>query len=72
MADLLIRGVPEHVVHAIDANARRAGVSRAEYLRRLLARAAGRSTAVDLGELVRLGELTADLVDPSVIDDAWS
>lgn len=35
--DVLIRDLPEHVVAAIDANAHRVGLSRNEYLRRLLA-----------------------------------
>lgn len=37
---LLIRNVPDHVVAAIDVNARRLGLSRSEYLRRQVAAAA--------------------------------
>jgi hypothetical protein len=38
MPDILIRGVPDDVVAAIDAKAQRAGLSRTEYLRRTLSR----------------------------------
>ena len=73
MTDLLIRGVPDDVVRAIDAHARRAGLSRAEYLRRVLGREAGApSRPVDAGALARLDRLTADLGDRAVMDDAWS
>ena len=34
MPDILIRDLPDDLVAAIDANARRAGLSRTEYIRR--------------------------------------
>ena len=43
MVDLLIRDVPDDVVAAIDARAKRLGLSRTEFLRRQLTQAATRS-----------------------------
>jgi plasmid stability protein len=37
MADMLIRDVPDDIVAALDARARRLGLSRGEYVRRRLA-----------------------------------
>jgi hypothetical protein len=72
MADLLIRDVPDEVLAAIDAEARRLGVSRSEYLRRTLASgvpaARGRVTVADLQ---RTAEVHADLADDEVMRRAW-
>lgn len=38
MSDVLIRDVTDHVITAVDARARRLGLSRSEYLRRVLGR----------------------------------
>ena len=40
MTDVLIRDVPDDVVSAIEAKAKRLGLSRTEYLRRQMARVA--------------------------------
>jgi hypothetical protein len=72
MADILIRDVPDDVVDALDAHARRIGVSRTEYLRRLLAaqkRADRRSVTV--ADLARSADAFADLDDPEVMRRAW-
>lgn len=73
MVDVLIRGVPDDLVVEIDAKAQRLGLSRAEYLRRLLARertgGTGRATVADFE---RVAELCADLADPEVMAKAWS
>ena len=37
MADMLIRDVPDDVIAALEAHARRLGLSRTEYVRRRLA-----------------------------------
>ena len=37
MTDMLIRDVPDDVIAALDAHARRLGLSRSEYVRRRLA-----------------------------------
>lgn len=73
MADILIRGVPDDLVVEINAKALSAGLSRAEYLRRVLARECarrpGRTTVADLE---RFAERCADLADPVVMAKAWS
>ena len=73
MPDILIRGVPEHVVAVLEANAKRAGLSRAEYLRRMLQREqldAGSDVTVD--SLWRFRETFSDLDDADVMRSAWS
>ncbi len=73
MTDISIRDVPDDVVSAIDANAQRVGLSRAEYLRRTLERER-RAAASDITveSLRRLGETFAHLGDPDVMRLAWS
>ena len=72
MADVLIRDVPDQVVAAIDAAAKRLGLSRIEYLRRELGRHAGvPSRRVTPADLVGFSEVFADLEDPEVMDAAW-
>ncbi len=72
MADILIRGVPDDVVAAIDAKARRAGLSRSEYLRRALARDRNDdSEVVTVASLARFADTFADLDDPDVMGPAW-
>jgi hypothetical protein len=69
VTDILIRDVPDDVIAALDANALRAGVTRAEYLRRVLAEQQG--PAVTRDHLNRFVERTADLADPEVMAAAW-
>lgn len=69
VTDILIRDVPDDVVAALDANAQRAGVTRAEYLRRVLAEQQG--LPVTREHLNRFAERTADLRDPEVMAAAW-
>ncbi|MFZ4811503.1 MAG: FitA-like ribbon-helix-helix domain-containing protein [Ilumatobacteraceae bacterium] len=69
MPDILIRDVPDDVVEALDANARSAGQTRAEYLRRLLADQQGPALTRD--QLSRFTERTADLANPEVMAAAW-
>lgn len=72
MPDLLIRDVPDDVVQALDARAKRLGVSRTEYLRREMVRAASTSDeAVSVEALRRFSETFADLEDPDVMRGAW-
>jgi hypothetical protein len=72
MADLLIRDVPDDVINAIDANARRQGLSRTEYLRRRLADERQRTGArVTIDDLRRFSELAQDLADEDVMRRAW-
>lgn len=70
MADLLIRDVPDHVLAVIDANAKRLGLSRSEYVRRQLA-AAGAGGKVTVEDLTRFSATFADLADPEVMARAW-
>lgn len=73
MTDILIRGVPDDVLAAIDARARRLGLSRTEYLRRALEREhvpASGTTTVE--HLQRLATLAQDLDDRDVMSGAWS
>jgi hypothetical protein len=73
MTDILIRDVPEDVVAAIDRNAQRQGLTRAEYLRRTLARertAGDRKVTVE--DFERMAELVEDALDPEVRRAAWS
>lgn len=73
MTDILIRDVPEEVVAAIDAKAKRVGLSRTEYLRRALERERTQANgSVDIDQLTQLASLTRDLDDPDVMTDAWS
>lgn len=70
--DMLIRDVPEAVVAAVDAHAGRLGLSRSEYVRRRLAQDAEvAGSAVEVADLDRFAELTADLGDPDVMAEAW-
>jgi len=73
MTDILIRDVPDEVLAAIDAKAKRVGLSRTEYLRRALEREGGHDGgAVTVDQLRRLAQLARDLDDPAVMSRAWS
>ena len=69
VADILIRDVPDDVVATLDANAQRAGLTRAEYLRRVLAAQQGR--VVTREDLNRFAKRTTDLGNPEVMAAAW-
>lgn len=72
MTDLLIRDVPDEVVAAIEAKAKRLGLSRTEYLRRQMTRVAATAEgAVTVDSLRRFGETFADLGDAEVMRSAW-
>lgn len=74
MVDVLIRDVPDDVVAAVDARAKRLGLSRTEYLRRQLLHAAStaeESGAVTADDLHRFAETFQDLDDPAVMSRAW-
>jgi hypothetical protein len=73
MTDILIRDVPADVLAAIDAKAKRVGLSRTAYLRRALERERAQNAApVTVDQLQRVARLAADLDDPDVMSDAWS
>ena len=73
MADILIRDLPDEVLAAIDAKARRAGLSRTEYIRRTLSReGSDGSPEVRVEDLLDFARTFADLGDPDVMRGAWS
>jgi len=73
MTDILIRDVPDEVLAAIDAKAKRVGLSRSEYLRRALDRERVQNAGpVTVEQLRRVASLVSDLDDPDVMDSAWS
>lgn len=74
MTDVLIRDVPEEVIAAVDAKAKRLGLSRTEYLRRQLLQAATSSEepgTVTADDLRHFADAFADLGDPEVMKQAW-
>jgi hypothetical protein len=72
MTDILIRDVSPDIVAVLDANARRLGLSRTEYLKRQLAQAAVRPTQPSTqADLEWFGDAFADLADPAVMAKAW-
>lgn len=74
MPDLFICDVPDDVVEAIDANAKRLGLSRTEYLRRTLAReqtTANANREVTVEHFARSAEVFRDLADPEVMRRTW-
>ncbi|MFK5636077.1 MULTISPECIES: antitoxin [unclassified Ornithinimicrobium] len=73
MPDILIRNFPGEDLALLDEQARRAGLSRTEYLRRRLHEQAHRDQApVTAADLSALAELITDLADAEVLRDAWS
>lgn len=71
MTDLLIRDVPDDVIAAIDATAKRLGLSRTEYVRRQLAAATTTGQPVTIDDLTRFASTFALLDDPEAMRDAW-
>lgn len=71
MADLLIRDVPDDVINAIDAKAKRLGLSRTEYVRRALARERTATGSLTREDLRWFSETFRDLADEEVMRRAW-
>jgi Ribbon-helix-helix protein, copG family len=72
MTDMLIRDVPDDVIAALEAHARRLGLSRTEYIRRRLAQdAAVSGSPVHTDDLARFADSFRDLADPDVMSRAW-
>ena len=72
MTDVLIRDVPDDVVSAIEAKAKRLGLSRTEYLRRQMLRVASiPDEPVSVESLRQFARTFADLGDPEVMRGAW-
>lgn len=70
MADLLLRNISDEDISAVDARAARLGLSRNEYLRRLVHRDVD-SLPVTRDDLERFATTFGDLADPQVISGAW-
>jgi plasmid stability protein len=72
LTDMLIRDVPDDVIAALEAHARRLGLSRSEYVRRRLVQdAAVNESPVNAGDLARFARTFSDLADPDVMSQAW-
>jgi len=72
MTDMLIRDLPDDVIAALEAHARRLGLSRTEYVRRRLTQdAAVSASPVSTADLARFTETFGDLADPDVMSQAW-
>lgn len=72
MTDMLIRDLPDDVIAALDAHARRLGLSRSEYVRRRLAQdVAVSGSPVSAADLARFARTFSDLADPDVMSQAW-
>ena len=73
MSDVLIRGVPDDVLAAIDAHAGRLGLSRNQYLRRKLvldATGSGGAT-VTANDLRMFAVSFGNLIDDDMMGGAW-
>ena len=71
LTDILVRGIPAKALAAIDAKAKQLGISRQEFLRRLLIGSTGSDSPVTSADLERSSLAFADLQDTPVIDQAW-
>lgn len=72
MPDILIRDVPDDVASLLDQRARHLGLSRTEYLRRVLAReSVDRTTASTLEDWQAFSDRHTDLDNPEVMRRAW-
>jgi hypothetical protein len=72
VSDILIPDVPEDVIAAIDMKAQRLGISRADYLRRVLVRELAVQTArVSVMDLDDFAGAFADLGDTDAMNRAW-
>lgn len=73
MTDILIRGVPDDELQRIDAAAEQTGLSRNEFLKRLLHAESERSPVrVTVDDFREVALITADLDDDEVMRGAWS
>ncbi len=73
MPDILIRDVPEDVIALLEQRARQLGLSRTEYLRRMLVReSVDQTSPATLEDWRAFAERHADLDDPEVMRQAWT
>ena len=73
MPNVLIRDIPQEDLELLDEQARRVGLSRADFLRRHLQQQARRCvTPVAVEDLEAMTRLLQDLGEDDVMADAWS
>lgn len=73
MPDILIRNISDSDLHSLDRQAQKAGLSRADYVRRHLEQQAPRSSSeVTPSDFERLALATKDLGNRGIIESAWS
>ncbi len=72
MTDLLIRGLDADDLERLEAQARRLGLSRGEYVRRRLHADARPPITVSVADLERFARELPDLADDVVMARAWS
>lgn len=73
LSDILIRDAPDDVVGLLEQKARRLGLSRTEYLRRVLVReSSGGHADITLDDWRAFAERHVDLDDPAVMRQAWT
>lgn len=70
MADVLLRNLSDEELAAVDARASRLGLSRNEYLRRLVRRDI-EPVPVRQQDLEAFAAAFGDLADPDVMSGAW-
>lgn len=70
MTDILLRNLSDDEVRAIDAKASRLGLSRNEYLRRLVRRELA-VVSVTVADLADFAATFGDLGNPEVMSGAW-
>jgi hypothetical protein len=68
---VLIEGVPEEIAAALEASAARPGMSRGQYILRVLAREAAVGPAVSPADLARFTGCFAGPADPDLMARAW-
>jgi hypothetical protein len=72
VSDILIRGISDDVLAALDDLASRSGLSRSEYIRRRLTQDAQTvRTSVTAADLDAFAERVAGLANPALMRRAW-
>lgn len=72
MADIIIPDIPDDVIAAVDVKAQRLGLSRDNYLGRVLVREHNiQSSEVSVDDLADFAHTFVSLDDPEVMNHAW-
>lgn len=72
MSNVLIRGIDDDELRNIDEQAKLRGLSRNEYLRRLVTQPGAPRPKATRADWERFAELAQDLADEEVMKQAWS